>query len=55
MVSCNETSCKWNTSGFCRKKSISIEQKQTNEFENGKRLIYAVCMDYGEVQNAGTD
>ena len=55
MVFCEEIFCKWNNGGSCRKESISVTQRQTNEFENGRRLIYPVCADYKEVHNAGTD
>lgn len=50
-VFCDIYSCRHNDGNGCQMDIISIEIKQTGEFDAGKRLSYPVCKNYEDREN----
>lgn len=52
IVFCENTTCRHNNGEACMLSVINIETVPTNEFYQGNRIIYPVCQNYEEKENA---
>ena len=52
IVFCENTTCKHNNGETCMLSVIKIETVPTNEFYQGNRIVYPVCQNYKEKENA---
>ena len=50
LVFCNDDTCKYNSSGICKKDQIHIEVT-TCGFEDGKDRFFNYCKDYEDKRN----
>ncbi|MBE5867952.1 MAG: DUF1540 domain-containing protein [Lachnospiraceae bacterium] len=55
MVHCRDTTCRHNNGEVCMLPAIKIDVEPTNEFREGKRVVYSVCQNYKEKEDAGED
>lgn len=50
MIYCNISECKYNYGKTCRKKTIYLGWKVSNEFNCGERMRFPVCEDFKETE-----
>lgn len=54
-IFCDDETCKHNDNGiYCCKDKIHVCFKETNEFDQGKRICFNACADYEVKENAGS-